>query len=156
MTSLPVRLRSALLASAAALMADAASAQSPAPNALPAATVEAPALRRAAAPRPRREARPMLRAAPRAAPLPSPAASGPSVPGALTVATAQQALQQIQRTPGGVALVTADAWRNSTVSNSVKDILDYVPGVIAQTKWGDDTRLSIRGSGLSRNFHLRG
>ncbi|MET0220417.1 MAG: TonB-dependent receptor [Tardiphaga sp.] len=156
MTSLPVRLRSALLASAAALMADAASAQSPAPNALPAATVEAPALRRAAAPRPRRDARPMLRAAPRAAPLPSPAASGPSVPGALTVATAQQALQQIQRTPGGVALVTADAWRNSTVSNSVKDILDYVPGVIAQTKWGDDTRLSIRGSGLSRNFHLRG
>ncbi|MET0970577.1 MAG: TonB-dependent receptor [Tardiphaga sp.] len=156
MTSLPVRLRSAVLASAAALMADAASAQSPAPNALPAATVEAPALRRAAAPRPRRDARPMLRAAPRAAPLPSPAASGPSVPGALTVATAQQALQQIQRTPGGVALVTADAWRNSTVSNSVKDILDYVPGVIAQTKWGDDTRLSIRGSGLSRNFHLRG
>jgi iron complex outermembrane receptor protein len=26
----------------------------------------------------------------------------------------------------------------------------------AQPKWGDDTRLSIRGSGLSRNFHLRG
>ena len=34
--------------------------------------------------------------------------------------------------------------------------LDYVPGVFAQPKWGDDTRLSIRGSGLSRNFHLRG
>ena len=26
----------------------------------------------------------------------------------------------------------------------------------AQPKWGDDSRLSIRGSGLSRNFHLRG
>jgi iron complex outermembrane receptor protein len=35
-------------------------------------------------------------------------------------------------------------------------VLDYVPGIIAQPKWGDDTRLSIRGSGLSRNFHLRG
>ena len=31
-----------------------------------------------------------------------------------------------------------------------------MPGVFAQPKWGDDTRLSIRGSGLSRNFHLRG
>jgi iron complex outermembrane receptor protein len=31
-----------------------------------------------------------------------------------------------------------------------------VPGVFAQPKWGDDTRLSIRGSSLSRNFHLRG
>ena len=30
------------------------------------------------------------------------------------------------------------------------------PGVFVQPKWGDDTRLSIRGSGLSRNFHLRG
>ncbi len=35
-------------------------------------------------------------------------------------------------------------------------MLDYVPGVFVQPKWGDDTRLSIRGSGLSRNFHLRG
>ncbi len=35
-------------------------------------------------------------------------------------------------------------------------MLDYVPGVFAQPKWGEDTRLSIRGSGLSRNFHLRG
>lgn len=50
----------------------------------------------------------------------------------------------------------AEAYRNSTVANTIKDILDYVPGVFAQPKWGDDTRLSIRGSGLSRNFHLRG
>jgi iron complex outermembrane receptor protein len=156
MFSVSIRLRSALLASAAALVADAASAQSPATNALPAATVEAPAPRRVIAARPRREAQPAPRAARRTAAPPSPVASAPNVPGALTVATAQQALQQIQRTPGGVALVTADAWRNSTVSNSVKDILDYVPGVFAQSKWGDDTRLSIRGSGLSRNFHLRG
>ncbi len=30
-----------------------------------------------------------------------------------------------------------------------------MPGVFVQPKWGEDTRLSIRGSGLSRNFHLR-
>ena len=50
----------------------------------------------------------------------------------------------------------AAAYKNSTVANTIKDVLDYVPGVFAQPKWGDDTRLSIRGSGLSRNFHLRG
>ena len=52
--------------------------------------------------------------------------------------------------------MSAEAYRNSTVANTIKDVLDYVPGVFAQPKWGDDTRLSIRGSGLSRNFHLRG
>jgi iron complex outermembrane receptor protein len=72
------------------------------------------------------------------------------------VLSAQQALTEINNTPGGVALVPAAAYRNSTVANTIKDILDYVPGVFAQPKWGDDTRLSIRGSGLSRNFHLRG
>ncbi|OYU60770.1 MAG: TonB-dependent receptor, partial [Bradyrhizobium sp. PARBB1] len=75
---------------------------------------------------------------------------------ALAVLSAQQALKEINNTPGGVALVPAEAYRNSTVANTIKDILDYVPGVFAQPKWGDDTRLSIRGSGLSRNFHLRG
>ena len=80
----------------------------------------------------------------------------PAMPGALTVATAQQALREIQQTPGGVALVTADAYKTTTVANTIKDVLDYVPGVFAQPKWGDDTRLSIRGSSLSRNFHLRG
>ena len=65
-------------------------------------------------------------------------------------------MNDIKQTPGGVAIVPAEAYRNSTVANTIKDILDYVPGVFAQPKWGDDTRLSIRGSGLSRNFHLRG
>ena len=89
---------------------------------------------------------------PAAAAVASDLARGP----ALTVLTVQQALRDIQQTPGGVAIVPAEAYRNSTVANTIKDVLDYVPGVFAQPKWGDDTRLSIRGSGLSRNFHLRG
>ncbi|MFN5277437.1 TonB-dependent receptor family protein, partial [Bradyrhizobium sp.] len=116
---------------------------------------------------PRRDAsvRPQRRAARSA---PARAARGPAAPAqaaagegggtraALAVLSAQQALKEINNTPGGVALVPAEAYRNSTVANTIKDILDYVPGVFAQPKWGDDTRLSIRGSGLSRNFHLRG
>jgi outer membrane receptor protein involved in Fe transport len=57
---------------------------------------------------------------------------------------------------GGVAVVAAEDYKNNSVANTIKDVLGYVPGVFAQPKWGDDTRLSIRGSSLSRNFHLRG
>lgn len=145
-----LRLRSLLLASAATLVPGVVLAQS---RPLPAVTVESPAQpHRAAARKPRQAAAAPARVA-RSTALPIAAASAPA---SLTVATAQQALAEIQRTPGGVALVTADQWKNSTPSNTIKDILDYVPGVFAQPKWGDDTRLSIRGSSLSRNFHLRG
>jgi iron complex outermembrane receptor protein len=160
MFSVSVRLRSVLLASAATLISGAASAQSSPRTTLPAVTVDAPAQQRAVAARKPRQTQTAPNArAPRSAPAATPApvgAQAPNVPGALTVLTAQQALREIQQTPGGVALVTADAWRSSTPSNTIKDILDYVPGVFAQPKWGDDTRLSIRGSSLSRNFHLRG
>ncbi|WP_441243728.1 TonB-dependent receptor domain-containing protein [Tardiphaga sp. 768_D3_N2_1] len=160
MLSVSMRLRSVLLASAAALIPGAVSAQSASSTSLPAVTVDAPAQQRAVAARKPHQTQtaPNARTArtgPAATPTPA-GAQAPSVPGALTVLTAQQALREIQQTPGGVALVTADAWRNSTPSNTIKDILDYVPGVFAQPKWGDDTRLSIRGSSLSRNFHLRG
>jgi iron complex outermembrane receptor protein len=127
---------------------------------LPSVTVDAPAAKRTSMPRPKRDAARAGRVArgARTTPLPQHTASaqGTGIPGALTVLTAQQALAEINQTPGGVALVSADAYRNSTPSNTIKDVLDYVPGVFAQPKWGDDTRLSIRGSGLSRNFHLRG
>jgi iron complex outermembrane receptor protein len=159
MLSVSMRLRSAMLASVAVFASSVASAQSGPPSALPAVTVDAPAQRRAATPRKPSVAQTRRAARPSAVP-PSQvaqAAQAPStVPGSLTVLTAQQALQQIQQTPGGIALVTADQWRNTSVSNTIKDILGYVPGVFAQPKWGDDTRLSIRGSGLSRNSHLRG
>lgn len=77
----------------------------------------------------------------------------PSLP---TQFTADQARDAIQQTPGGVAVVSAQDYRTNSVANTIKDVLGFVPGVFAQPKWGDDTRLSIRGSGLSRNFHLRG
>lgn len=77
-------------------------------------------------------------------------------PGAsLTANSTAQARRDIQQTPGAAAVVAAEAYRN-TQAFSIKDVFDYVPGVFAQPKWGEDTRLSIRGSGLSRNFHLRG
>jgi iron complex outermembrane receptor protein len=76
--------------------------------------------------------------------------------GSLVSPDTSEARAEIDRTPGGVELVPDTAYKASTPSATIKDALDYVPGVFAQPKWGDDTRLSIRGSGLSRNFHLRG
>ena len=73
----------------------------------------------------------------------------------LTAPTAQQAEREIQNTPGAVNIVP-DTVLRSQRAVTIKDVLDYIPGVFAQPKWGEDTRLSIRGSGLSRNFHLRG
>ena len=73
----------------------------------------------------------------------------------LTVPTTAQAREQIQEIPGGVEVVGDPQWRD-TQASTIKDILDYTPGVFAQPKWGADTRLSIRGSGLSRYYHLRG
>lgn len=72
----------------------------------------------------------------------------------LTVPTTAQARAEINQTPGAVAIVPSESLRDHNVT-TVKDILDFVPGVWAQPKWGEDTRLSIRGSGLSRNFHGR-
>lgn len=146
-------LRRVLATSVAIMLPSAAFAQSGVT--LPAVTVMAaqpdkPQLNRAMRSTPRQNQ------AVRHAQAPSQAAAPTAVPGSLTVLTAQQALREIQQTPGGVALVIADAYKNSTVANSIKDVLEYVPGVFVQPKWGDDTRLSIRGSGLSRNFHLRG
>ncbi len=149
--------RSFLLASVAAIVSVSAAAQTSPQAPLPPVTVDAPQQKRVAAARPsRRSGAPAARASrvsnPAAAPVVNDQARGP----ALTVLTVQQALRDIQQTPGGVAIVPAEAYRNSTVASTIKDVLDYVPGVFAQPKWGDDTRLSIRGSGLSRNFHLRG
>ncbi len=76
--------------------------------------------------------------------------------GALTSPSTAEARAEIQRTPGAVAVVPDTAYKASTPAVTIKDALDYVPGVFAQPKWGEDTRLSIRGSGLSRNFHGRG
>lgn len=76
-------------------------------------------------------------------------------PDGITVPTAGVARKIIERTPGAVEVVGAERWRE-TGADTVKSVLDYTPGVFAQPKWGGDTRLSIRGSGLSRYYHLRG
>jgi len=81
--------------------------------------------------------------------------AAPETP-AITAPNAEEAKRRIDKTAGAVDIVPAEEVRDGR-ANAVKDILDYVPGVFAQSKYGqEDSRLSIRGSGLSRNAHLRG
>lgn len=74
---------------------------------------------------------------------------------ALTAESAEDARRRLERTPGGVDLVPAEDFRNKRAVTT-KDMLDFTPGVFAQPQYGEESRLSIRGSGLSQNFHLRG
>lgn len=95
---------------------------------------------------------PQASSAPAPAGLPAPGTRS----GSLSVPTTAEATADIDRTPGAVEVVPGSAYQTSTPAATIKDALDYVPGVFVQPKWGDNSRLSIRGSGLSRNFHLRG
>ena len=62
---------------------------------------------------------------------------------------------RLSETPGAVAVVSAESYRDRFAPGTA-DLLRYVPGVYAQKKWGGDTRLSIRGSGVGNPNHNRG
>ncbi|WP_448501807.1 TonB-dependent receptor family protein [Sphingomonas sp.] len=66
-----------------------------------------------------------------------------------------EARADIRRTPGGVDLVGAEDFEDR-IAVSLRDALAFSPGVYAQPRFGQETRLSIRGSGISRGFHMRG
>jgi iron complex outermembrane receptor protein len=66
------------------------------------------------------------------------------------------ARNEIERTPGGIALIPKSEI-NHSAANTLKDVLAFTPGVVAQSRWGsDESQFSIRGSGLRNNFHVRG
>src|SRR4051812_41122607 len=64
---------------------------------------------------------------------------------------------QLAQIPGGVAMVEAPQIRATRQAN-LKDVLQFVPGVYIQPRFGaaDESQISIRGSGLRDNFHARG
>jgi iron complex outermembrane receptor protein len=66
-----------------------------------------------------------------------------------------EARRRLSRTPGAVAVVSAESLETRYAPN-MADVLRDVPGVYAQKKWGGDARISIRGSGIGNANHLRG
>jgi len=67
----------------------------------------------------------------------------------------EDARENIQTTPGGVDIIDSSSF-GEKVAVSLRDTLSFSPGVYAQPRFGQEVRLSIRGSGISRGFHMRG
>ena len=61
----------------------------------------------------------------------------------------------IARTPGGIDFVDQAQFADR-LAVSLRDALAFSPGVYTQPRFGQEVRLSIRGSGISRGFHMRG
>lgn len=66
-----------------------------------------------------------------------------------------EARNRLSRTPGAVAVVSAESYEDR-YALALSDTLRAVPGVFAQRRWGEEVRLSIRGSGIGQSLHLRG
>ena len=68
---------------------------------------------------------------------------------------ADAAEQRVRETPGGANVVTYRDYADKTAV-SLRDTLAFSPGIYTQPRFGQEVRISIRGSGLSRGFHMRG
>lgn len=74
----------------------------------------------------------------------------------LTQPDIETAQENLSKTAGGTTLVDMANVREGRTSN-LQDTLGMATGVLAQSRFGaEETRLSIRGSGLQRTFHGRG
>lgn len=73
----------------------------------------------------------------------------------LTVQDEKTATEKLNQIPGGVNLVPGEEVRRTRAAD-LEDVLQSTPGVYLSTRNGQEYRLSIRGSGLQRNFHLAG
>ncbi len=74
----------------------------------------------------------------------------------LTVPALETARANLALTAGGAGVVDPETYKTGRVGH-VADALGFAAGVFVQPRFGsDEARLSIRGSGLQRTFHLRG
>ncbi len=75
--------------------------------------------------------------------------------GSLTGPSLQHVMKEFSHKAGAVDVVPSEEFKNSYALNFA-DMLKDVPGVVTGKRYGEEVRLSIRGSGISRGFHLRG
>ena len=59
------------------------------------------------------------------------------------------------KTPGGADVVSHEEYADKFLV-SLRDTLAFTPGVYTQPRFGQEVRISIRGSGISRGYHMRG
>jgi iron complex outermembrane recepter protein len=68
---------------------------------------------------------------------------------------ADEAERDADATPGGTDVVTHEDYADKALV-SLRDALGFSPGIYLQPRFGQEVRISIRGSGISRGFHMRG
>lgn len=68
---------------------------------------------------------------------------------------ANAAVEETSLRPGGVDIVSHEDYADR-FPVSLRDVLSFSPGVYLQPRYGQEVRISIRGSGISRGFHMRG
>lgn len=66
-----------------------------------------------------------------------------------------EARDDLSRTPGAVSIVANESYE-ARAATGLTDLLRDVPGVLAQRRYGEESRFSIRGSGLDQSYHQRG
>jgi iron complex outermembrane receptor protein len=73
----------------------------------------------------------------------------------LTSQTVGEQRRKLFETAGSVGFVDSETYANS-YAFTLRDVLKNVPGVYVQNRYGQELRLSVRGSGVARSFHTRG
>ena len=77
-------------------------------------------------------------------------------PGSLTQPPPEVQAEELRHVPGGTNLIDETQYNTGRVS-SLEDMLRGQPGIITGSRGaGVESKLSIRGSAVDRNFHLRG
>lgn len=75
--------------------------------------------------------------------------------GSATAPGLEEMRKRMRRIPGSVDLIGSEAFDQRHAEN-IAEMLRMTPGVFAQERYAEEIRLSVRGSGLSNNFHNRG
>lgn len=73
----------------------------------------------------------------------------------LTSPSVEEQKANLFQTAGSVGFVDSDSYQNTYAFN-LRDVLKDSPGVYVQNRYGQELRLSIRGSGIARGYHVRG
>jgi iron complex outermembrane receptor protein len=66
-----------------------------------------------------------------------------------------EARERLSRTPGAVSVISNESFEDRSAVG-LGDMLRDAPGVVAQRRYGEESRFSIRGSGLGQSYHQRG
>ncbi len=76
-------------------------------------------------------------------------------PSSLTAPSLEAQRRTLEETPAAVRFIDGESFAKR-YAFTLRDMLADTPGVYTQTRYGQELRVSVRGSDIARGFHLRG